>query len=163
MVQQNAPTHLGRGAGGVRAIGHDGVVCRIRSHNGEVSQPLRGRRERLLCIRRQLHREPHVPTSHHSPSLADAAATSGAEFAPVGGTDGTDRTDGTDGTTTTTTGSSGYGRRLLQRREYNVRMTDELITAEIMEIVGGAEALDSHDEIPYIDLDEPQTPTTAVL
>ena len=39
-------------------------------------------------------------------------------------------------TTTTTTGSSGYGRRLLQRREYNVRMTDELITAEIMEFYG---------------------------
>ena len=69
-------------------------------------------------------------------AAAYAAATSGAEFAPVGGTDGTDRTDGTDGTTTTTTGSSGYGRRLLQRREYNVRMTDELITAEIMEFYG---------------------------
>lgn len=63
-------------------------------------------------------------------AAAYAAATSGAEFAPVGGT------DGTDGTTTTTTGSSGYGRRLLQRREYNVRMTDELITAEIMEFYG---------------------------
>lgn len=64
-------------------------------------------------------------------AAAYAAATSGAEFAPVGGTDGTDGT-----TTTTTTGSSGYGRRLLQRREYNVRMTDELITAEIMEFYG---------------------------
>ena len=62
-------------------------------------------------------------------AAAYAAATSGAEFAPVGGTDGTDGT-------TTTTGSSGYGRRLLQRREYNVRMTDELITAEIMEFYG---------------------------
>ena len=30
----------------------------------------------------------------------------------------------------------GEGRRLLQRREYNVRMTDELITAEIMEFYG---------------------------
>ena len=29
-----------------------------------------------------------------------------------------------------------YGRRLMQRREYNVRMTDELITAEIMEFYG---------------------------
>jgi len=43
------------------------------------------------------------------------------------------------------------------------RARQDSITAEIMEIVGGAEALDSHDEIPYIDLDEPQTPTTAVL
>ena len=57
-----------------------------------------------------------------------AAATAGAEFTPVDGTDGTDGT--------TTTGSSGYGRRLLQRREYNVRVTDELITAEIMEFYG---------------------------
>ena len=32
--------------------------------------------------------------------------------------------------------SVGEGRRLLQRREYNVRMTDELITAEIMEFYG---------------------------
>ena len=65
-------------------------------------------------------------------AAAYAAATSGAEFTPVDGTDGTDTTT----TTTTTTGSSGYGRRLMQRREYNVRMTDELITAEIMEFYG---------------------------
>ena len=32
--------------------------------------------------------------------------------------------------------SVGEGRRLLQRTEYNVRMTDELITAEIMEFYG---------------------------
>ena len=32
--------------------------------------------------------------------------------------------------------SIGEGRRLMQRREYNVRMTDELITAEIMEFYG---------------------------
>lgn len=32
--------------------------------------------------------------------------------------------------------SIGEGRRLLQRTEYNVRMTDELITAEIMEFYG---------------------------
>ena len=32
--------------------------------------------------------------------------------------------------------SVGEGRRLMQRREYNVRMTDELITAEIMEFYG---------------------------
>ena len=64
-------------------------------------------------------------------AAAYAAATSGSEFAPVDGTDGTDGT-----TTTTTGGSSGYGRRLMQRREYNVRMTDELITAEIMEFYG---------------------------
>ena len=62
-------------------------------------------------------------------AAAYAAATSGAEFAPVDGTDGTDGA-------TTGTGSSGYGRRLMQRREYNVRMTDELITAEIMEFYG---------------------------
>ena len=46
------------------------------------------------------------------------------------------------------------------------RARQDSITAEIMEIVGGAEALDSDDEIPYLDLDdldEPQTPTTAVL
>lgn len=36
----------------------------------------------------------------------------------------------------TTTSGAGYGRRLMQRREYNVRMTDELITAEIMEFYG---------------------------
>ena len=50
-----------------------------------------------------------------------------------------------DTTTTTTTntaaasaggGGGGYGRRLMQRNEYNVRMTDELITAEIMEFYG---------------------------
>ena len=34
------------------------------------------------------------------------------------------------------TESPDYGRRLMQRREYNVRMTDELITAEIMEFYG---------------------------
>jgi len=49
----------------------------------------------------------------------------------------------TSGDTTTNTaaasaggGGSGYGRRLMQRKEYNVRMTDELITAEIMEFYG---------------------------
>lgn len=40
--------------------------------------------------------------------------------------------DDAEGITTT----PDYGRRLLQRREYNVRMTDELITAEIMEFYG---------------------------
>ena len=39
-------------------------------------------------------------------------------------------------TTTTTTTPSYSGRRLMQRKEYNVRMTDALITAEIMTFYG---------------------------
>ena len=51
------------------------------------------------------------------------------------------------------------------------RARQDSITAEIMEIVGGAEALDSDDDTPYIEIDfagdalvvESQTPTNAVL
>ena len=38
--------------------------------------------------------------------------------------------------TAAATGTGGYGRRLMQRIEYNVRMTEALITAEIMEFYG---------------------------
>ena len=50
------------------------------------------------------------------------------------------------------------------------RARQDSITAEIMEIVGGAEALDADDEAPYLEVGgddvlsvEPPTPTTAVL
>jgi len=44
--------------------------------------------------------------------------------------------DGTVAADATSSTSIGYGRRLMQRKEYNVRMTDELIKAEIMTFYG---------------------------
>ena len=42
----------------------------------------------------------------------------------------------TTSSSTTTSSSAGYGRRLMQRVEYNTRMTDEMITHEIMTFYG---------------------------
>ena len=69
---------------------------------------------------------PTAPTASTAASASTPSATSTTTTGGSGGGDG----GGGGG------GGGYYGRRLMQRREYNVRMTDELITAEIMEFYG---------------------------
>ena len=65
-------------------------------------------------------------------AVADATAVNAGNAAA--GADAPDLAQSAVGTTSTT--SYGYGRRLMQRLEYNTRMTDALITHEVMQFYG---------------------------
>ena len=108
--------------------GTDALIDGLGENNPILKDLLKGVKEELL--RAEIEAVPDVT------AINTGNAAAGAGEAPSVTASGTSSFASTTSAGTSSSNSYGYGRRLLQRVEYNTRMTDALITHELMRFYG---------------------------
>ena len=108
--------------------GTNALIDGLGENNPILKDLLKGVKEELL--RAEIEAVPDVT------AINTGNAAAGAGEAPSVTASGTSSFASTTSAGTSSSNSYGYGRRLLQRVEYNTRMTDALITHELMRFYG---------------------------